>query len=230
MWLPDKYLQVCLLSLLLSTRLPPFLSFDPDLSIHCLATLDLRRCWAAIQLSHHPEPSGHALNGEVDGLDIRGQHGWQFVLLCHTHRPRGDKPHLCKQEQKHPTPVWRQLSQTHALLGRVISGGWVPVMKVQSLIVLSNYSAFHWWSAQSTALLMLLDELLCSGHKWCLDLRLEVAQAADGPVFGWASWGWISGLLTISLAVVFHRAAMSCPLMLKNFQKFCWTRKTTRWQ
>jgi len=33
------------------------------------------RCWAVIQLSQHPEPSGHAVHGEVDGLDIGGQHG-----------------------------------------------------------------------------------------------------------------------------------------------------------
>ena len=28
------------------------------------------RCWAAIRLSHRSEPSGHAVHGEVDGLDI----------------------------------------------------------------------------------------------------------------------------------------------------------------
>jgi len=40
-----------------------------------------------------PEPSGHAVHWEVDGLDIRGQHGWRFVLLRHTHRPqRGPYP------------------------------------------------------------------------------------------------------------------------------------------
>ena len=46
------------------------------------------RCWAAIRLSHRPEPSGHAVHGEVDGLDIGGQHGRRFVLLRHTHRPQ----------------------------------------------------------------------------------------------------------------------------------------------
>jgi len=33
------------------------------------------RCWAAIRLSHRPERSGRAVHGEVDGLDIGGQHG-----------------------------------------------------------------------------------------------------------------------------------------------------------
>ena len=51
------------------------------------------RCWAAFRLSHRPEPSGHAVHGEVDGLDIGGRHGRRFVLLRHTHRPqRGDTP------------------------------------------------------------------------------------------------------------------------------------------
>ena len=48
---------------------------------------------AAIQLSHHPEPSGRAVHGEVDGLDIRGQNGRRFVFLRQTHRPpRGRTP------------------------------------------------------------------------------------------------------------------------------------------
>jgi len=51
------------------------------------------RYWAAIRLSHRPEPSGHAVDGEVDGLDIGGQHGRRFVLLRHTHRPQR-KPYL----------------------------------------------------------------------------------------------------------------------------------------
>jgi len=46
------------------------------------------KCWAAIRLSHRPEPSGRAVHREVDGLDIRGRHGRRFVLLRHTHRQR----------------------------------------------------------------------------------------------------------------------------------------------
>jgi len=39
-------------------------------------------------LSHRPEPSGHAVDREVDGLDIGGQHGRRFVLLLQIHRPK----------------------------------------------------------------------------------------------------------------------------------------------
>jgi len=63
------------------------------------------RCWAAIQLFHRPEPLSHVVHGEVDGLDIGGQHGRRFVLR-HTHRPQrrpyaicttrsGNVRHLC---------------------------------------------------------------------------------------------------------------------------------------
>ena len=45
-------------------------------------------CWAAIRLSHRPEPSGRAVRGEVDGLDIAGRPGRRFVYLRHTHRPQ----------------------------------------------------------------------------------------------------------------------------------------------
>jgi len=43
-------------------------------------------------------------------------------------------PDLFKQEQKHLTSVWRPLSWTHAIVGRVIPGGWVLGMKVRSLV------------------------------------------------------------------------------------------------
>jgi len=49
------------------------------------------RCWAAIQMSHCPEPSGRA----VHGLDIEGQHGRRFVLLRHTQRPQRRPCAIC---------------------------------------------------------------------------------------------------------------------------------------
>jgi len=108
----------------------------------------------------------------------------------HSQAAEGAIPHLCKQEGNVPTPVRRRLSRwTHAVLGRVIPGGWVPVsgMKVRSLVVLSNHSAFHRWSAQSTALLMLLMlsgklMICCSADtNGSLDLRRR-ASALDGRV------------------------------------------------
>jgi len=53
----------------------------------------LGRCRAAIRLSHRAEPSGRAVRGEVDGLDIGGRFGRRFVLLRHTHRPQR-RPYL----------------------------------------------------------------------------------------------------------------------------------------
>ena len=52
------------------------------------------RCWAAIRLSHRPEPSGRAVHGQVDGLDI-GEHGPWFILLRHTHRPQRRPYPIC---------------------------------------------------------------------------------------------------------------------------------------
>jgi len=70
--------------------------------------------------------------------------------------------HSYKQDRKRPTPVRRRLSRTQALLGRVISKGWVPVsgMKVQSLVGLSAHSTLHWWSAQCAARVLLSDKLM----------------------------------------------------------------------
>jgi len=53
-------------------------------------------------------------------------------------------PHLYKQERKRPTLVGRRLRQTKAVLGRAILGVRLPMsgMKVGSLVLLSNHSAF----------------------------------------------------------------------------------------
>ena len=97
--------------------------------------------------------------------------------------------HLWKQERKRPTPVWRRLSRTHAVLEREIPGGWVPVsgMKARSHAVFSNHSAFHRRSAQSAALLLLSDELM---RNECLNLRRR-AFALDGQVS--AEWSRCPG-------------------------------------
>jgi len=79
------------------------------------------RCWAANGSSQ----SGRAIHGEVDGLDIGRQHGQQFDLLRHTHRPQKWPYHLCKHERKRLTPVQKRLNRTHAVLGRAIPRGWV---------------------------------------------------------------------------------------------------------
>jgi len=121
----------------------PSSSFELDCRSTARPHRSRGRCWAAIRLSYRPEPSGHAVRGEVDGLDIGRQHGRRFVLLRHTHRSqRRTYPHLYKQERKRPTSA----SRTHAVLGSVIPRGWVPVSmtKVRNLVGLSNYSAFHW--------------------------------------------------------------------------------------
>jgi len=100
--------------------------------------------------------------------------------------PRYATPHLCKQERKRQTPVRRRLSRIHAILGRVIPGGWVPLsrMNVRSLAGLSKRSVFHRWSAQCAARMLLYDEMVsccAAGTNGCLDLRHR-AFALNGQV------------------------------------------------
>ena len=98
---------------------PASSSFESVRSVHCLATLDIK---AANWLSHHPEPSGRPIHGEVDGL----QHGQRFGLLCHTHKPQkrpypictnrsGNVQHTCGGDRVEPT-----LSVAHT--GMLFSG------------------------------------------------------------------------------------------------------------
>jgi len=68
------------------------------------------------------------------------------LFFCATLTGRKEAiPHLYKQERKRLTSVRRRLSQTQALLGRVIPGVCVPVsgIKVLSLMGLSAHSAYH---------------------------------------------------------------------------------------
>ena len=125
------------------------------------------RCWAAIQLCCDSEPSSLVLHREVNGLDIQGQHGKQFVSQ-HLSGCKRAIPHICKQEWKGSTLVQRWLSWFHAGPSRGIPGVWVLMseIKVKSHIVFSIYSAIHQWSAQTTTLQC--DELLCSRCKWVI--------------------------------------------------------------
>ena len=59
------------------------------------STRSWSRCWAAIRLFRHPEPSDRAVHEGVDGLDIGGQHGRRFVLLRHTHRSQRRPYPIC---------------------------------------------------------------------------------------------------------------------------------------
>ena len=80
--------------------------------------------------------------------------------------------------------------------------GYLPVsgMKMRSLVGLSALSAFHWWSAQCAARMLLLSDKLMScyvaGTNGCLDLRRR-AFALDGQVsVEWRSCpGPMAGLL-----------------------------------
>jgi len=137
------------------------------------------RCWAASRLSHRPEPSGHAVRGEVDGLDIGKQHGRRFVLLRHTHSRSGGHTPFGQAgaetsdtgtEAVEPDPgsYWEGNSGSECRCGD----------ENKESCGLSAHSAFHWWSAHSAAcmLLLLSDELMsccATGTNECLDTQEE---------------------------------------------------------
>jgi len=114
-----------------------------------------------------------------------GQWRITWSTICssvpHSQAAEGAIAHLRKLERRPLTPVRRRLSGIHAVLGRVISGGGLATsgMKVRSLVVFSNRSAFHRWSAQGAASPLsslsrgLTDELSCcaAGTNGFLDLK-----------------------------------------------------------
>ena len=110
------------------------------LSIHCLAALDL----------------GAGVEQQFDCLIVqnrqtmRSMRSMDWTLettrstVCssapHSQAAEEATPHLYKQDRKRPTPVWRRLRRTHAVLRKGLPGGWLPVsrMKVRSLVTLSG--------------------------------------------------------------------------------------------
>jgi len=118
--------------------------------IHCLATLDLVAGFEqpfdflVIQNSQAMRSTGRSMDWTLEV-----QHAQQLVFCATLTGRRRDIPHLSKQERKHRTPLWARLSRTHAVLVNVIPGWWMPGMKVRSLVVFSNHSAFHQWSTQT---------------------------------------------------------------------------------
>ena len=120
------------------------LSFEPVLSVHCLAELDFG---AVVEqpfdcLIIQPEVRPCSL-WAGDRMDIRDQHGRRFALLRHTHRL-----------QKGPYTIY---ANRNGNVRHRCGGGWAgPMlflamlfqgggsgMKVRSVVGLSNLSAFH---------------------------------------------------------------------------------------
>ena len=143
------------------------------------------RSWAAIRLSHRPEPSGRVVRGGVDGLDSGGRHGRRFVLH-HTHRP-----------QMRPYPIWTARSGN---VRHRCGGGWAGPKLFMGGSFRGVWTGVWNWSEESCGVVRPLrvplmirplrrayvvvrktGELLCGGYKWCLDLRRR-ASAPDGRV------------------------------------------------
>ena len=80
-------------------------------------------------------------------------------------------PHLCINDRKKPTPVWRRFSRTQAGLVSPIPGGRAFTSSKNECRrkVLSRHSMLHLWSAYLAALVPSSLASL-SSSKGCLDL------------------------------------------------------------
>jgi len=134
------------------------------------------RYWAAIRLSCHPELLGQALHGEVNWTVNDNMVNGLFLCATLTSCRRGHTRLVGAGEKTSDTGV-EAVKRNPCCSWQGHSRRWMPMseMKLQSLAVLSNHSAFHWWSAHSTALLLLMsDELMsccAAGTNGSLDLR-----------------------------------------------------------
>ena len=184
------------------------------------------RYWAVIQLSHRPEPSGRAACSPW-GVQWVGHWRTTWSTVCssarHSQAEEEAIPHLCKQEQKRPTPVREAVKPDARCSWEGHPGGWVLVPGIK--LSCPTVFAFHPWSAQCTAR-MSSDELMSccvASTNGCLDLRCR-AFAPGGQVS--AEWSRCPGSMA-------RRARESVAHLRRN--SGCWipatckNRKAVRW-
>jgi len=87
-------------------------------------------------------------------------------------------------ERKRPTSVRSRLSRTHAVLGKVIPGGWVPVSGMKVRRVIRPFRIPLVIPQSAARMLLFTDKLMsccAAGTNGCLDLRRH-AFALGGQV------------------------------------------------
>ena len=95
-------------------------------------------------------------------------------------------PHLCIDDRKKPTPVWRRFSRTQAGLGSPIPGGRAPISSKNECRreVPSRHPMLHLWFAHLAALLpsslASLSSSRAAGTKGCLDFSCRCPPC--GPI------------------------------------------------
>jgi len=113
----------------------------------------------------YPYPFANSLSCRISnrqtGYWSSLQHGRRFVLMCRIHGPQTRPYAICKAWAATPNTGAEavKLDPVSSWKGNSGgSGGWEPVLgiKMQSLVGLSAHSAFHWWSAQCAAHMLLL--------------------------------------------------------------------------
>ena len=147
----------------------PSSSYEPVVTIHCLTAQDFG---ASVEqpFSCFITQNRQALQSMAKSMDWTLEDDMVdglFFCATLTGRRRGHTPFLQAGAETSDTGVeaakpdqrcsWNDHSRCVPVLG----------MKVRSLVVLSNYSVFHRWSAQSAALLLLSSHELMS----CCSLR-----------------------------------------------------------
>ena len=119
--------------------------------MHCYAALGLEQPFNCLVIQNRQ--AMRSMRRSVDWKVKDDMANGLFYATLTSHR-RGHTPFVQAGEETSDTGAETIKPRC---LSRTIPGGWVPVwrVKVRSLVMLSNHSAFHRWSAQFAALLLL---------------------------------------------------------------------------
>ena len=145
---------------------------------------------AVVLLSQHRVSSSKTVGPRAPcGARCMGHASRTWSAVCpeapHSQFDEGARPRLCMDEWNRPTPVRRRLSLTQTVRGKLIPTGLPLVLdkKIRSLVVFSQYSAFHLWFVHSEARMpssaRLFKRFRAAGTNGHLDLGLSWRASED---------------------------------------------------
>ena len=159
-------------------------------------TLSRGRCWAAIQLSGHQEPSGRAVHGKLDVLKIRGQYV-DGLFFCATLTCRRSGHTLFVQARAETSDTSAEVVKSKPRCCRKGHSRWVgadvgdeSITESCSVVQPLRIPLVKCQERRtSDVVITWIDELFCGGHKWVS--RFETPCI---PI-GWTGEHWVSQAL-----------------------------------
>jgi len=147
---------------------------EPDLSVHCLAELDLGAgVKQPIVLSSRTIMPCNSLRGWWIELWKKTE-TTVWSSASHSQATGVAIPDMCKSERKRLTLAWRRFSQSHAVFGRDIPEGWIgdEITKSHGALQPFHISLVIRPERRASVIVIRWTDELSGGNKWVSRLEL----------------------------------------------------------